>query len=108
MIVNYKNPDGSAVTMVTGREVTIGHNVTICHRVSIGSNVQIGDDVKLGTGCVVHSDLRIPDGVRVKARTTVTKYNVSELAPGVKKGCSTVVDGKRLYGIDALRAMGKI
>jgi tetrahydrodipicolinate N-succinyltransferase len=96
------------VRIMGGIDVIIGHNVTICRSVYIGANAQIGNGVKLGTGCVVHSDLRIPNGVKVKAYTEVTKDNIAELAPGVMKSCSVVVDGKRLYGIDALRAMGRI
>ena len=108
MILVHRNPDGSEVRVMVGRGTVIGHDVTICHKVYVGAGARIGDGVKLGTGCMVQSDLHIPDGVRVKAYTVVTKDNVSKLTPGVMKPCSAVVDGKRLYGIDALRAMGRI
>ena len=104
-ILNWKNQDKSVVLVVVGKGVTFGHNVRIGRNIRIHNNVHIGDNVKLGNGCVILDDLRIPNRVWVKAHTMVTKDNVSELAPGVYKPGSVVVDGKRLYGIDADRAM---
>ena len=99
--------------LVLGKACYIGDNVWIGYKVKIGYGVRVGPDaiiedgVKLGNHCVIHSGIKVPDGVWVRAWTIVTQDDVSKLASGVIRPdfCSVVVDGKRLYGIDADRAM---